>query len=67
MRTLHAASFLNRFCWQSEPRGVRGTVIGAAVGAAAGGYVGYLPQNYADNDSRLERLRAGPGGTEVND
>jgi hypothetical protein len=36
----------------------KGILIGAATGAAAGAYVGYLQNNYASNEARLERLRA---------
>jgi uncharacterized membrane protein len=35
-----------------------GILIGIPVGVAAGTYVGYLQQNYATNEARLERLRA---------
>jgi hypothetical protein len=37
---------------------LRGTLFGAAAGAAAGSYVGYLQRQYAGNEDRLERLRA---------
>ena len=34
-----------------------GLLIGIPVGIASGTYVGYLQQNYATNEARLERLR----------
>ena len=37
---------------------LKGAVIGGVAGAAAGTYVGYLQQQYASNEDRLERLRA---------
>jgi len=36
---------------------VKGAVIGGVAGAAAGSYVGYLQQQYASDEDRLERLR----------
>jgi len=35
-----------------------GLLIGIPVGVASGTYVGYLQQNYATDEARLERLRA---------
>jgi hypothetical protein len=35
-----------------------GILIGIPVGVASGTYVGYLQQNYATDEARLERLRA---------
>jgi uncharacterized membrane protein len=35
-----------------------GVFIGIPVGVASGTYVGYLQQNYASSEARLERLRA---------
>jgi hypothetical protein len=35
-----------------------GILVGIPVGVAAGSYVGYLQQQYATNEARLERLRA---------
>jgi hypothetical protein len=37
---------------------LKGAVIGGVAGAATGSYVGYLQQQYASNEDRLERLRA---------
>ena len=37
---------------------IKGAVAGGVAGAAAGTYVGYLQQQYATNEDRLERLRA---------
>ena len=37
---------------------IKGAVVGGVAGAAAGTYVGYLQQQYATNEDRLERLRA---------
>jgi hypothetical protein len=37
---------------------VKGALIGGVAGAAAGTYVGYLQQQYASDEDRLERLRA---------